>query len=88
MDAEQRPELNHMEAMDSASRRDFMKVAGVGALGLAYSHPIVETLHHSDPPGQDYGGGQDGNGSKPGGSSSSESSGQVGSSSSSTGSNS
>jgi len=29
----------------SATRRDFMKVAGVGALGIAYTHPIVETLN-------------------------------------------
>ncbi len=33
------------EVMGSASRRDFMKVAGIGALGLAYASPIVETLH-------------------------------------------
>ena len=33
------------EEMGSASRRDFMKVAGIGALGLAYASPIVETLH-------------------------------------------
>ncbi len=44
MSTEEKPELNNAEKMDSASRRDFMKVAGVGALGLAYSHPVVETL--------------------------------------------
>lgn len=32
------------EEMGSASRRDFMKVAGIGALGLAYASPLVETL--------------------------------------------
>lgn len=36
--------MPNSEEMDSASRRDFMKVAGIGALGLAYTSPIVETL--------------------------------------------
>lgn len=34
------------EEMDSATRREFMKVAGIGALGLMYTHPLIETLHH------------------------------------------
>ena len=38
-------ELPKSDEMSSASRRDFMKVAGIGALGLAYTSPIVETLH-------------------------------------------
>lgn len=36
--------MRNPEEMDSASRRDFMKVAGIGALGLAYINPVVETL--------------------------------------------
>jgi len=60
------------EEMDSTSRRDFMKVAGVGALGLAYASPIVETLRggtrltNYDPPR----GGGGSSSSHPGGSSS------------------
>ena len=38
-------EMPNSEEMSSASRRDFIKVAGIGALGLAYASPIVETLH-------------------------------------------
>ena len=62
MSTKEQPELNSPEEMDSASRRDFMKVAGVGALGLVYASPIVETLSRrnsgdlqggSDPAGRD-----------------------------------
>ncbi len=41
------------EEMDSATRREFVKVAGVSALGLAYSLPIIQTIHRSgDEPSQ------------------------------------
>ena len=40
-------EMPKSEDMGSASRRDFMKVAGIGALGLAYASPFVETLRGS-----------------------------------------
>lgn len=63
MSAEEQPELKSPEEMDSASRRDFMKVAGISALDLVYSHPAVETLtgrggRHGDysAPGGDGGG--------------------------------
>ena len=45
MSEKEQPEMNSPEEMDSASRRDFMKVAGIGALGLAYINPVVETMH-------------------------------------------
>lgn len=44
MTTEEKNEMPSAEQVDSASRRDFMKVAGIGALGLMYSHPVVETL--------------------------------------------
>ncbi|MFV2044824.1 MAG: hypothetical protein ACC700_16510 [Anaerolineales bacterium] len=44
MSEKEQPELKNPAEMDSASRRDFMKIAGVSALGLAYASPIVETL--------------------------------------------
>ena len=54
MSEKDQPKQKSQEEMDSASRRDFMKVAGVGALGLAYIHPVVETMsrrHWDDPQG-------------------------------------
>lgn len=85
MSAEEKPELNSPEQVDSASRRDFMKVAGVGALGLVYASPMVETLgrHHRDGPqgGSDPAGGGGGSNSSSSSSSSSSKNGRESSSS-------
>ena len=35
------------ENPDTITRRGFIKVAGVGALGMAYTAPLIETLHGS-----------------------------------------
>ena len=71
MATDEKAEGANPEDMSTATRRDFMKVAGVGAMGLAYSHPIVETLrgsaHQPVPSGVPPGGGSgDGSSSDPG----------------------
>lgn len=87
MSEKEQPEQNVSEEMDSASRRDFMKVAGVGALGLAYINPVVETMRNrnwDDPQsGSDPTGGAGGSSSSSSGPSGSSSTPGDGSSSSS-----
>jgi hypothetical protein len=63
MATDERAEGVNPEDISTATRRDFMKVAGVGAMGLAYSHPIVETLRGSAQP--DNGDGSDSEPSEP-----------------------
>jgi hypothetical protein len=54
MNPERQPKLTQPEDMDTATRREFMKVAGLGALGMAYMHPVIDTMSHGRPddPGQ------------------------------------
>jgi hypothetical protein len=70
MATDEKAEAMNPEELSTATRRDFMKVAGVGAMGLAYSHPIVETLQgsaHQPPSGvPPEGENGDGSSSEPG----------------------
>lgn len=44
MDKKESPSNAKEHEANTATRREFMKVAGVGALGLAFAHPTIETL--------------------------------------------
>ena len=35
------------ENLDTVTRRGFIKVAGIGALGMAYATPMINSLHGS-----------------------------------------
>ncbi len=35
------------ENLDTVTRRGFIKVAGIGALGMAYATPVIQSLHGS-----------------------------------------
>ena len=35
------------ENLDTVTRRGFIKVAGLGALGMAYATPVINSLHSS-----------------------------------------
>jgi len=44
METSEGPEATLDRGATSATRREFMKVAGLAALGMVYSKPMIETI--------------------------------------------